>query len=143
MLRGPSFGSWIGRQIRGAQERGAFDDLPGTGKPIPPDGDFDGAMDCVVRKAEHEGLETSVLLPPSLTLMKECEDLPARLDRERDEDRVLALVQPLDARIRDAHRRPQVGPPLRYARSASRPGSSSGGSGVPDPHQADRLPDSL
>ena len=80
-----------------------------------------------------------MLLRPSLTLMKEFEDLPARLDRERDEDSVLALVQPLDARIRDAHRRPQVGPPRRYARS----GSSSGWSGVPDPHQADRLPDSL
>jgi hypothetical protein len=26
---------WIERQIREAQERGAFDDLPGAGKPIP------------------------------------------------------------------------------------------------------------
>jgi hypothetical protein len=33
---GKSFTSWIDQQIQEAQDRGAFDDLPGTGKPSPP-----------------------------------------------------------------------------------------------------------
>jgi hypothetical protein len=32
---GMRYEDWIERQIREAQERGAFDDLPGAGKPIP------------------------------------------------------------------------------------------------------------
>ena len=31
-----NFESWIDRQIRQAQERGDFDNLPGAGKPLPP-----------------------------------------------------------------------------------------------------------
>ncbi|MEV4218944.1 DUF1992 domain-containing protein [Nonomuraea sp. NPDC049725] len=32
---GMQFESWVDRQIREAQERGEFDDLPGAGKPLP------------------------------------------------------------------------------------------------------------
>ena len=32
---GTSFETWIDRQIREAEERGAFDDLAGAGKPLP------------------------------------------------------------------------------------------------------------
>ena len=35
--RGVSFESWVERQVREARERGAFDDLPGAGKPLPQD----------------------------------------------------------------------------------------------------------
>ena len=34
-----TFESWVERQIRVAQERGDFDNLPGAGKPIPHYGD--------------------------------------------------------------------------------------------------------
>ncbi|MBW3648094.1 MAG: DUF1992 domain-containing protein, partial [Actinobacteria bacterium] len=33
---GVSFESWVERQLREARERGSFDDLPGTGKPLQP-----------------------------------------------------------------------------------------------------------
>jgi Domain of unknown function (DUF1992) len=32
---GASWESWIDRQVREAEERGEFDDLPGAGRPIP------------------------------------------------------------------------------------------------------------
>jgi len=32
---GVGFETWVERQLREAAERGAFDDLPGAGKPIP------------------------------------------------------------------------------------------------------------
>lgn len=32
---GMAFETWIDRQVREAEERGAFDNLPGAGKPIP------------------------------------------------------------------------------------------------------------
>jgi len=35
--------SWVDKQIREAQERGDFDDLPGAGKPLPHLGDPDDA----------------------------------------------------------------------------------------------------
>src|SRR5580698_722270 len=39
---GMSFRSWIDEQIDRATAQGAFDDLPGAGKPLPPRTDFDG-----------------------------------------------------------------------------------------------------
>ena len=39
---GTSFSSWIDQQISEAAERGAFDDLPGAGQPLPKRNDFDG-----------------------------------------------------------------------------------------------------
>jgi hypothetical protein len=39
---GTNWESWIDRQIREAQERGEFENLPGKGRPIP---NLDGAHD--------------------------------------------------------------------------------------------------
>ena len=109
--RGVSFESWTERQVREARERGAFDDLPGTGRPlraIPSD-----ELEWVREKARREDLPVAAFLPPALAVAKEVEDLPARLARERSAVRVRDLVEELNVRIDAARRAPQVGPPVR------------------------------
>lgn len=108
---GVSFESWVERQLREARERGSFDDLPGTGKPLPRTASDELAW--VREKARREDLPVSALLPPALAVAKEVEDLPERLARERSVARVRELVQELNARIDAARRAPQVGPPVR------------------------------
>ena len=112
--RGVSFESWVERQVREARERGAFDDLPGSGKPLPPTASDE--MAWIREKVRREDLPVSALLPPSLAVAKEVEDLPARLARERSEARVRAVVTELNTRIDAARRGPQVAPPGRTAR---------------------------
>lgn len=105
--------SWVDYQIRTAQERGELDNLPGTGKPLPKrSGD---TLDWVVQKLRDEGHDTGALLPPSLALPKEVAALPERLAKIRTEREVRAIVEDINKRIRDVHRAPQVGPPLRLA----------------------------
>ncbi|MFH9614201.1 DUF1992 domain-containing protein [Streptomyces pratensis] len=97
------------RQIREAEERGAFAGLPGAGKPIPGlDRPYD-AMWWIKAKMEREGLSA---LPPSLTLRKAAED--ARLDasRARSEAEVRRILNEMNERIREALARPPAGPPL-------------------------------
>ncbi len=110
---GVSFESWIERQLREARERGSFDDLPGAGKPLPRTGSDELAW--LREKARREDLPMTALLPPSLAVAKEAEDLPARLARERSEPRVRKIVEDLNTRIDAARRGPQVGPPVRTA----------------------------
>lgn len=112
--RAVSFESWVEKQIREGRERGSFDDLPGAGRPLPKAASDDLAW--VRDKARREGLPVTALLPPSLAVAKEVEDLPARLARERSEARVRELVEDLDRRIDAARRGPAVGPPVRTAR---------------------------
>ena len=102
--------SRIDRQIREAQERGEFDDLPGTGKPLPPTGgEFD--PDWWLRDlARREDL--SMALPPAFALRREVEDLPLKLARKRTEAEVRAVVAELNDRILAARRGPVDGPPV-------------------------------
>ena len=110
---GVTFESWVERQLREARERGSFDGLPGAGKPLPRTASDELAW--VREKARREDLPVSALLPPSLAVAKEVEDLPARLSRERSEARVRSLLEELNGRIDAARRGPQVGPPVRTA----------------------------
>lgn len=101
---------WVERQIREAQERGAFDDLPGAGKPLPRrTGDV---MEWVAEKLRAENSDTTSLLPPSLALRKEIEDLPTRLAKVRSEAKVREIVADLNRRIRQEILIPRAGPPL-------------------------------
>jgi DnaJ-like protein len=108
---GVSVETWVEKQIREAQERGDFDNLPGSGKPLPKRGG--DTMDWVAQKLREENVDATGLLPPSLAIPKEIEQLPARLARERSAGRVREIVEDLNARIRAALTAPQVGPPLR------------------------------
>ncbi len=110
---GTPTGSWVEQQVQEATERGAFDDLPLAGQPLrhleKPTGDYD----YVAQVAAREGIDPVSLLPPSLAVLREIEDLSSVLDLLRDEDAVRSTVEELNRRIRDLLLMPQGGPPLR------------------------------
>src|SRR4051812_35578471 len=110
-----SFRWWVDRQIDQARARGEFDDLPGTGKPLPKPTGNDAATDWVLREVKRGGHDTKALLPPSLALKREVQDLPETLAAERTELRVREVVADPNARIRRAYLNPHTGPPLTVA----------------------------
>jgi hypothetical protein len=102
--------SRIDRQIREAQERGEFDDLPGTGKPLPGHGepyDENWWIKDLVRRENITGV-----LPASLALRKEADDLLQAVARLTTESAVRALVTDLNKRIARARRGLIDGPPV-------------------------------
>ncbi|MCW2605127.1 MAG: hypothetical protein JWN61_3262 [Pseudonocardiales bacterium] len=104
---------WIELQIRDAERQGAFENLPGKGKPIP---DIDVPRDelsWLTGYLKRENVDVGIMLPPSLALAREVERLPGILREERTEARVREIVGDLNARIRLAILRPQEGPPMR------------------------------
>jgi hypothetical protein len=101
--------SWVDRQIREASERGEFQGLPGSGKPLPSLDGEDDELWWVKSMLRREGLSVT---PPALALRKEVQDLQERLDREPTEARVRSVVEELNGRIRHANRMPPIdGPP--------------------------------
>lgn len=108
MAAHPHRESPVDQAIREAAERGAFDNLPGAGKPLP---EHTGGDDFLRRYAAAEESGSS-FLPLSLQLRKEAHDLPARLARERNEQKVRALIDDLNQRIADEIRVPTSAPPL-------------------------------
>ncbi len=106
---GMSFGSWIDQQISDAAERGAFDDLPGAGKPLPKRrDDYDGQA-WLRDYLNREGVSADEMLPPALKLRKEREQLAAAAPGMRSEQEVREAVSDLNWRIVQ-HRRIPVGP---------------------------------
>lgn len=99
----------LDRQIREAEERGDFDNLPGAGKPLPDRGEQYDENWWLRGFIEREQLG-SVLLPESLKLRKEIEDLPQTLARKTTEPAVRQLVADLNKRILDAQRGRLAGP---------------------------------
>lgn len=110
-----SFRWWVDRQIDEARDRGEFDDLPGTGKPLPKPTGNDAATDWVLRQVRAGGHDTKALLPPALALKREVQDLPGRLTTERTEQGVREVVGDLNERIRQAYLNHHTGPPLTVA----------------------------
>lgn len=107
---GGSFESWIDRQIREAQARGEFDNLPGAGKPIPGADDPYDELWWVKNVMRREDL--TFMLPTGLALRKEAEDILHAAAKEATEDGVRALVADLNTRIVEANRKPPEGPPV-------------------------------
>ncbi len=102
----------VERQIRQAQERGAFDNLPGAGQPLR---DLGGPHDenCWLRQhLLREGVSGAAFLPPALALRKEVEDLAGRVRELPTEAQVRLVVDRLNERILDALRKPGEGPPV-------------------------------
>jgi hypothetical protein len=101
---------WVDLQVQRAIERGEFDNLPGTGKPIP---DLDTMHDpnwWLKRFIERE--QITGVLPPALALRVEDAKLNDVLDVESSEHRVRELVDDFNARIVSARRQLQGGPPV-------------------------------
>jgi hypothetical protein len=103
---GMSFETWIDRQIREAEERGAFEDLPGAGKPLPRRDQAFSVDQWVADWARREGLDTEALLPEPLRLRKEIDRLPGAVADLRSERAVRELVDDLNRRIKDSLLRP-------------------------------------
>lgn len=106
-----SFEDWTERQIREAQERGAFSNLAGAGKPIP---DLDkpwSAERWAADLARREGVDLSLALPVPLRLRRDRERLLAGLPSLRTEDQVREVVAGFNDSVREAFRRPTTGGP--------------------------------
>jgi hypothetical protein len=99
--------TWVDLQVRQAMERGEFDDLPGTGKPIEDLG-VEHDPDWWVKKLIER--ENIAILPPALALRKEDAELDARLDAINVESEVRREVEEFSARVRKAIYTPPVGP---------------------------------
>ena len=103
--------SSIDRQLREAAERGEFDNLRGSGKPLPDHGrEYD--EDWWVKDwLEREGA-TAGVIPPTLALRRETEDVEAKVDRLPTEREVRDYLAELNERIRKARVGLLDGPPV-------------------------------
>jgi hypothetical protein len=101
---------WVDAQIRNAMARGDFDNLPGTGKPIP---GIDAPHDpnwWVKRLIERENI--TGVLPPALALRREDAELEELVDREATEADVRRVVEDFNHRVVEARRQLLGGPPV-------------------------------
>lgn len=104
-----SFTEWIDDQIRDAQERGEFDDLPGKGKPLQ---GLDGPQDELWWVRQWMAREGISYLPAPLALRLEAQKLIEGLDRISTESAVREAIEELNGRIRHENRMPAIdGPP--------------------------------
>jgi Domain of unknown function (DUF1992) len=107
--------SVVDKQIRLAQERGDFDNLPGKGKPLAGIGDPHDELWWVKGYLRREGLTSEMLLPPSIQLRKELDRLPETLRALPSEKEVRDAVAELNLRIAEFLRAPS-GPRVRIGR---------------------------
>jgi hypothetical protein len=108
---GMSFTSWIDQQIGEASDRGAFDDLPGAGKPLPKRSEADDGLTWVREKLQREGLPTDELLPTPLKLRRRSERLAESVHELGSENEVRDAVAELNRQIAEWRRIPH-GPPI-------------------------------
>lgn len=108
---GMTFTSWIDKQIAEATERGAFDNLPGAGKPIPQHGNEDAAQSWLREYLRKEGVSAEALLPPPLRLRKAIDRLAQAVPAMASEREVRDAVAELNREIREWRRIP-LGPPV-------------------------------
>jgi len=104
-----TFRSWIDQQIAEAEERGAFDNLPGTGKPLPNRGDSENAW--LIDWMRREGISTEELLPAPLKLRKQASRLASSVHELGSEREVRDAVDELNYQIKEWRKIP-VGPPV-------------------------------
>ncbi len=93
---GTSWADHIESQIRRAEEEGAFDDLPGTGKPLPNLGEVSDPAWWAKNLVRREQIS---LLPPALELRRKVERELEKLPRLRSEAAVRAKLESLNAEI--------------------------------------------
>jgi hypothetical protein len=106
------FETWVERQLREAAERGAFDDLPGAGKPIP---DLDKPHDELWWVKQKLRRENFSYLPPTIALRKQVEEALEAAAQAGSEEEVRRIVAGINAKIIEGNRKAASGPPLNLA----------------------------
>ena len=106
---GVNWESWIEAQIRVAQEQGAFDNLPGAGKPLPNILEYDPLW-WVKNLAQREQIS---LLPPALELLRKVERELTTIEKLPDEAAVRHRVAALNVEIARVNATVVEGPPTR------------------------------
>ena len=109
---GTSWESWIEAQIRVAMEQGAFDNLPGAGKPLPNLDQYDPLW-WVKQLTQREQLS---LLPPSLELLRKVERELATIEKLPDEATVRRRIAALNVEIARVNATVVEGPPTRLGK---------------------------
>ncbi|MEO5743209.1 MAG: DUF1992 domain-containing protein [Terracoccus sp.] len=104
----PYYESPVEKQIREAQERGDFDDLPGAGKPLDL-GDLNDPDWWVKRLAKREQLDLGGALPGALGLRKEASGFPESFADVRREEQVREILDDFNKRVLADRLRPAVG----------------------------------
>jgi Domain of unknown function (DUF1992) len=107
---GTSWETWIDAQIRVAREQGAFDNLPGAGKPLPSLGQEYDPLWWVKQLLQREQVS---ILPPSLELLRKVEKELAAIDKLHDEATVRGRVATLNVEIAKVNATVMEGPPTR------------------------------
>jgi hypothetical protein len=105
---GVTWDTWIDKQIREAEARGEFDDLPGKGKPLK---DIDKPRDelwWVRDKLRREDVE---YLPPTLQVRKDLDEARERIRNAPSEADVRAIVEEINEKIRYVNKHAVSGPP--------------------------------
>lgn len=103
-----SWESWIDVQIRLGREQGAFDDLPGTGKPLAGIDQPRDELWWLKDKLRREGVDH---LPTTLRLRKEVQAARAEIRTAPTEERVREVVEQINERIRWVNSHACDGPP--------------------------------
>jgi hypothetical protein len=102
-----SFEGFVERQIREAQERGEFENLPGAGKPL---AGLDQPYDEMWWVRDLMRREQLSVLPPALELKREIERGLEEAMRLGSEGRVRHLVKLLNHKIIQANKTAMQGP---------------------------------
>jgi Domain of unknown function (DUF1992) len=136
---GVSWETWIDRKIRESMEAGEFDNLPGSGEPIPDLARPYDELWWLRKKLREEQLSID---PPTLVLRREYHETLAKIADARSEGDVRRLVVAINERIVYVNSHTTFGPPSdlvplnvervvaewRDARKATSEGESAGGS---------------
>jgi len=107
---GTTWESWIEAQIRVAMEQGAFDNLPGAGKPL---SNIDQEYDPLWWVKQLVQREQISMLPPSLELLRKVETELATIEKLPDEAAVRRRVAAINVEIAKLNATVAEGPPTR------------------------------
>jgi hypothetical protein len=108
---GSSWEPWIESQISAAMKQRAFDNLPGAGKPLPNAGQGFDPDWWVKQLSQRE--QVSMLLPPSLELVRKVRTELAAIDNLDDEAAVRRRLTALNVEIAKLNATVVEGPPTR------------------------------